>query len=357
MRRFISCILAFALPLGLTACFGAPADPDRVQESIQVIAMDTAMFISTYGKRSTAAAYASEDMIRDLEAKLSRTEAESEVARLNSAGGQRVEVGPELGSLLAAAEEYRAATGGAFDVTVAPVVSAWGFTGDTFQVPSQEELDGLLKKVDGSAVRVERLGEEAYAVSLSPGQSVDLGGIAKGYAADRLTDVFREYGVPRATAQLGGNVLAWGDRPDGTPWRVGVQDPARPGEQDGYVGILNLKNAYAVTSGGYQRYFEENGKTYHHIIDPATGYPADSGLVSVTVVAAAEEGNGTMCDALSTALFVMGKERALDFWRSRGGDFELVLITEDGCVWATGGISERFTFDAESGYEYHVVAS
>lgn len=361
MRRFISITLALNLLLSLTACFGPPVDPDTVQESIQVIAMDTAMLISTYGKRSTAAAYASEDLIRDLEAQLSRTEEDSEVSRLNAADGRPTEVGPDLAALLTAAEEYRADTGGAFDITVAPVVSAWGFTEDSFRVPAQAELETLLEKVDGSAVRVERTAGSCTA-ALAPGQSADLGGIAKGYAADKLADLFREYEIPRAIATLGGNVLAWGDRPDGTAWRVGIQDPARPDEQNGFVGILNLKNSFAVTSGGYQRYFEEDGRTYHHIIDPATGYPADSDLTSVTVVAEvlppdAEQlyGPGTMCDALSTALFVMGREQALNFWTSRKNAFDLVLVTKDGEIYVTGGIAEDFVFDEESGYAYPVL--
>lgn len=355
MRRVISFALALALVLGLTACFGPPVDPDTVQESVQVIAMDTAMFISTYGRRSTGAAYASEDAIRALEDRLSRTKEDSAVSRLNQAGTLELgEQDGELAPLLDAAARYYRATGGAFDITVAPVVSAWGFTEDSFQVPAQAELDALLERVDGSAVRV-----EGRTVSLAPGQSIDLGGIAKGYAADRLTEVFREYEVPRALARLGGNILAWGDRPDGTPWRIGVQDPARPGEESAFVGVLALTGALAVTSGGYQRCFEEDGRRYHHIIDPATGYPADSGLTSVTVVAdcAGEQDlPGAMCDAFSTALFVMGEERALEFRRSWTGDpFDLVLVTEDGRVVVTGGAAERFDFDTESGYVLEVV--
>lgn len=354
MRRFISITLALNLLLSLTACFGPPVDPDTVQESIQVIAMDTAMLISTYGKRSTAAAYASEDLIRDLEAQLSRTEEDSEVSRLNAADGRPTEVGPDLAALLTAAEEYRADTGGAFDITVAPVVSAWGFTTDSFQVPAQSELDRLLPLVDGSAVTV-----EDRAAALGPGQSIDLGAIAKGYAAGRLCTVFNEYEVPRALADLGGNVLAWGDRPDGTPWRVGIQDPAHPDDKEALVGVLELVDAFAVTSGSYQRYFEQGGTRYHHIIDPATGKPADSGLTSVTVVAGTGAGNGAMCDAYSTALFTMGEEKALEFWRSQenGALFSLVLVTEDGRVVVADQIGRfAFTLNEDSGYVYETVS-
>ncbi len=363
MRRFISITLGLALLLSLTACFGPPVDPDTVQESIQVIAMDTAMVISTYGSRSTAAAYASEDLIRELEAQLSRTEENSDISRLNAAGGETVEVGWDAYCLLDKAALFNAETGGAFNIAIAPVVSAWGFTTDSFQVPSQAELDRLLTLTDPRGVSPARLDDMKFTASLEPGQSVDLGGIAKGYAADKLADLFVEYEIPRAMAQLGGNVLAWGDRPDGTAWRVGVQDPARPDEQNAFAGILNLKNAFAVTSGGYQRYFEEGGKTYHHIIDPATGYPADSDLTSVTVVAEADvlQKNGVMCDAYSTGLFIMGEEEALRFWRnhrqqSQENAFELVLVTEDGRVVVTQGLAESFTPDEGSGYTLEIVS-
>lgn len=356
--------IAFALLLALLlpAC-AAQADPDTAQESIQVIAMDTAMLITTYGERSVPAAYACEDTIRDLEAKLSRTDPGSEVSRLNNAGGEPVEVSQELLALLSKSVDYCALTGGAFDITVAPVVSAWGFTTDSFQVPSPAEITRLLELVDGSAISLTfppQGSETPATASLAPGQSIDLGAIAKGYAADKLVEVLQEYDVPRANISLGGNVLAYGDRPDGTPWRVGIQDPQRPGEQNAFAGVLELTNSFAVTSGGYQRYFEQDGKRYHHIIDPATGYPADSGLASVTVVADLGDGTafpGTMCDAFSTALFVMGEEKALGFWRSWAGTaFELVLVTEDNRVAVTKGLADRFTLDEDSGYTYEVVS-
>lgn len=352
--------IAFALLLALLlpAC-AAQADPDTAQESIQVIAMDTAMLITTYGERSVPAAYACEDTIRDLEAKLSRTDPGSEVSRLNNAGGEPVEVGADLERLLVLALYYRYVTDGAFNINIAPVVSAWGFTTDLFRVPAQAELDELLKRTQTEPELID-FGDDFCLYALEPGQSVDLGAIAKGYAADKLVEVLQEYDVPRANISLGGNVLAYGDRPDGTPWRVGIQDPQRPGEQNAFAGVLELTNSFAVTSGGYQRYFEQDGKHYHHIIDPATGYPADSGLASVTVVADLGDGTafpGTMCDAFSTALFVMGEEKALGFWRSWAGTaFELVLVTEDNRVAVTKGLADRFTLDEDSGYTYEVVS-
>ena len=286
-----------------------------------------------------------------LEALLSKTDESSTVSRLNDAAGVEVAAEDEVLELLNLAKKYSEATEGAFDITIAPVVSAWGFTEDAYRVPDAAELEKLLKSVSSDNITM-----NGNAVALTPGTEIDLGGIAKGYASDRMAEIFREHGITRGTAVLGGNALAVGTREDGEPWRVGVKDPKNA---EGVVGLVHLTDAYAVTSGGYERYFEENGKIYHHIIDPANGYPAESGLVSVTVIADCKEAgtrNGTMCDALSTALFVMGEEQAFEFWRTSELDFDLVLVTEDDRVVMTGGIADRFTESEGSGYIYETVS-
>ena len=348
MKRVTAALLAAFLVAGLTGC--GETDPDEAREVIQVIAMDTAMIFTAYGEKSTHADYMVEDEIRRLDALLSRTDEDSVIWQLNHADGLGITVGEEVCGLIETAEAYTQATGGAFDITIAPVVSAWGFTTDSYQVPDGAELAELLTHVGP-----EHITTAGDAAALDPGTQIDLGAIAKGYASDRVAAIFRENNVPRGKAELGGNILVMGDKPDGTPWRVGVQDPAKPNEE-AYAAILALEDAFIVTSGSYQRYFEQDGKRYHHIIDPATGYPADSGLTSVTVVADSSEGNGTMCDALSTALFVMGEEKALDFWRSGAYDFDLVLVTEDDRVVITDGIANEFTESEESGYRYEVVS-
>lgn len=346
MRR----LLALTAALLLTSC-AAPAEAEP--ENRQFLAMDTVMSLCVYGGGNAAAE--AETELRRLEALLSRTDPDSGISRLNRASGGTEDAGEELCRLLDAAGIYTAATGGAFDVTIAPVADAWGFTRETQRVPGPEELASLLERVGMEHVRLE---PDGRSVSLDPGTEMDLGGIAKGYAGDCLWALFQAAGSPRGWASLGGNVLAWGGRPDGTPWRIGIQDPRYP-DQPRYVGTLGLEDAFAVTSGGYQRYFERDGVTYHHILDPASGCPADSGLVSVTVVAKTESGApgpGTMCDALSTALFVMGEEEALAFWRSGTYDFQLVLVTEDGRVVFTAGLEESFAPEEDSGYVYETVS-
>ena len=350
VKRITALLLAALAVCGLTGC-GGTRDPDEAQESIQVIAMDTAMVLTAYGKESTRAVYDAEEEVRRLDALLSRTSGSSEVSMLNGAGGEMVPVGAEICTLIQTAGDFTEATGGAFDITIAPVVSAWGFTTDSYQVPDREALQTLLESVGMEHVHL-----SGGSARLDPGTMIDLGGIAKGYTADRVAEIFREHAVPRGKVELGGNILLIGDKPDGTAWRVGVQDPKHPDEADGLVCVLNLTDAFAVTSGSYQRYFEQDGKRYHHIIDPATGCPADSGLTSVTVVADSARGNGTMCDALSTALFVMGEDKALDFWRSGVYDFQLVLVTEDGRVVVTEGLKDGFVEMEESGYTYEFVS-
>ncbi len=358
MKRLILYLLYMLL---LTACAAPAPAQEETPEVAQLIAMDTLMTFTAYGEDAKAVVQQAAEAMRTAEAMFSRTLPESEVSRLNAQGSGKA--GPELQRLLEAASHYWRETGGAFDITVAPVASAWGFTTDSFQVPDAEELESLKELVDGSGVTVDG---PAGTVSLKAGQSIDLGGIAKGYASDLAAQMFASASIQRGKAELGGNILAWGVRPDGNPWRVGIVDPARPEAGDAFVGIVELEDSAAITSGGYQRFFEANGQRYHHIIDPAAGWPADSGLTSVTVVARMDGGgerlNGTMCDAYSTALFIMGEEKALDFWRSHQTQteyedaFDLVLVTEDGRVIVTEGLSDRFHPIEDSGYEYETAS-
>ena len=255
-----------------------------------------------------------------LRRRLSRTREDSEIYALNR--GDADAVSAETAALIAAALEHSAETGGAFDVTIAPLVELWGITTDTPRVPSDAAIDAALERVGSDHLSV-----TGNAVTLDEGCAVDLDAIAKGYASDRVADIFAAHGVKRGVASLGGNVYVRGTRPDGTTWRVAVQDP----QGEGYACTLHLTDAFAVTSGGYQRYFTApDGTVYPHILDPHTGYPAASDLLSVTVIC----DNGARADAYSTALYVMGEAAAVDFWRQRG-DFDMLLITADGRLLCT----------------------
>lgn len=353
MKRLGALLASLLLAGSLTACGGTAA---QEMQSVQVFAMDTVMGLRACGGETEAALAAAEDEIYRLDEALSRTREDSAVSRLNSAaGGTPVDVGEELRDLIARALDFSAATDGAFDITLAPVSSAWGFTEDTYRVPEDAELALLLPCVGAEHVHL----EEGTVVSLDQGTRIDLGAIAKGYASDRMAAIYQEHGITHGIVDLGGNTWVCGGNLEGEPWQIGIQDPAR--SAGALAGILEASDAFAVTSGGYQRYFEQDGKTYHHILDPATGWPAESGLTSVTIVADEPQqvdgtpGRGAMCDALSTALFVMGEEEAVRFWRSGAYAFEFVLVTEDGRVLVSEGLADRFEQEADSGYAYETI--
>ena len=315
------CALFLALLL-LTAC-GAPREHSR-----SFFAMDTAMSLRFYGG-SEALAEQAEELVAELEARLSVTRSGSELHALNRDGEGTLSA--ETAALLRRALELCGETGGALDVTIYPVLRAWGFTTGDYRVPTQTELDALLENVDYRRVS---LGEDG-SVALPDGMELDLGAVAKGYTGDLLCALLRDKGVESALLDLGGNIQALGTKPDGSPWRIGIRDP----KGTGLLGVLEMRDMAVVTSGGYERYFEDSaGRLWWHILDPADGYPARSGLSSVTVIG----GEGLRCDALSTALFVMGEEKAVEFWRARG-DFDLVLARADGSLVITDGISDTFT--------------
>ena len=239
----------------------------------------------------------------------------------------------------------------AFDPTLAPVLDAWGFTKDERRVPSAEELKELLSHTGCGKVALEKTAD-GWTVTLLDGAQLDLGGIAKGYAADLLRAQLEKEGVTSATLDLGGDVFVMGRKTDGSDWRIAVKDPA---DTESYLGIVSAADKFIVTSGVYERYFEENGVRYHHILDPKTGCPAESGLVSVTVLCE----NGAWADALSTACFVLGPDGALalrDDLADQGTDFELILVTDDGRVLYTDGLADAFTPNDESGYTYEALA-
>ncbi len=295
-----------------------------------IFAMDTYMSIHTYGEKAEDAANEAVEEIHRLNELFSVGIDTSEISVLNRE--KTAQVSEDTMTLITRSQEISESTGGVFDITVFPMMQAWGFVSGDYRVPSQEEINTLLGYVNMSDIKAEP--STGTVTLLGKNTAIDLGGIAKGYTSARLMDVFRSYGLTSGLVSLGGNVQVLGTKPDGSLWRVGIENP----QGGDYLGVLSTKDAAVITSGGYERYFEENGKHYHHILDPATGYPAESGLVSVTIVSP----DGTLADALSTALFVMGRERAEEYWRAHADEFDVILQDEGGTIYVSQGIWENF---------------
>ena len=338
-----SCERLAALVLALILALGGCGSRDAEKHEKQLFAMDTVMFLTAYGGAGDAALSAAADTINALAADLDPERAGGSVNALNAGAGAPVSVSADCLSVLDTALAVGRETGGALDPALYPVIRAWGFTTGQYRVPPRAELDGLLAEKDTAAIAIDAA---AGTVTLPAGMAVSLGAVAKGYAAQKAVQAMADAGAERAILSLGGNVQTLGDtRPDGAPWQVAVTDPRDTGS---YVGTLSVGQTAVVTSGGYQRYFDEDGVRYIHILDPATGMPVDNGLASVTVVTA----DGARADALSTALFVLGERGALDYAAAHE-DVELVLVTEDGRVVVTAGLAEGFTENGgDYAYEY-----
>ena len=305
--------------------------------SSDFFAWDTYMSVKTYGADLSDAVKAETERLESL---FSVTDENSEIGVLNRTGA--VDASDETVELICRALEISEVTNGALDITVYPAVKAWGFTTDEYTVPSPGQIENLRKVIDSSKVTV-----SGNTVSLPEGFMIDLGAVAKGYLGDRIRAILKDEGITSAIADLGGNIVTVGSRPDGSPWRVAIRDP----NGDGSVGVIEVTDKNVVTSGSYERFFiDENGVKRWHIIDPVTAEPANGGLLSATIIG----NNGVLCDGLSTAVFVMGAEKA-EALRKKTGGFDMVLVTADHEVIVTEGIAGTFSLSYGSDYELKVI--
>ena len=309
----------------LLLCIGCSSQPETVRKDL--FAMDTLMFFQVYSD-DLSVCDGCVEIIQDLESELSATDPESALYAINTTGSGTLSTSGSL--LLERTLAFCDQTDGALDPTVYPLGQLWGFPTKDYRLPSPEEISQTLSQVDWQNVSLQN-----GTVTLTGGVQLDLGAVVKGYAGQLCADYMTSQGLA-GSINLGGNAQTVGDKPDGTPWQIGIADPDNTANP---IAVLQIYGTNAiVTSGDYQRCFEQDGRRYHHIMDPTTGYPADTGLRSVTVVSQ----DGLQADALSTALFVMGLEDATTFWRQTG-DFEAVFIDTDRNIFVTAGLADQIT--------------
>lgn len=325
-------ILGISLLLLLCGC---KASEEKCAKK-DLFAMDTYMTMTAYGENSEEALDKACNEITSLEKLFSVTEQDSDISRINSSHGQPVEISHDTASIIDCSNELSKHTNGALDITVYPLVREWGFTTGNYSVPAKNRINELLGSIGYLGVSI-----TDNKVTIPENYQLDLGSVAKGYAGDKAADILRNEGVSSAILNLGGNIMTIGEKPDGSKWRVAVTDPFSPSD---IICTLSVSDKAVVTSGNYQRYFvDDSGKKYCHIIDPETGFPSDNGIASVTIISE----SGTYCDGLSTALFVMGEEKAKDFWKEHR-DFEMLIITEDSRIIMTENLSENAEFTDET---------
>jgi thiamine biosynthesis lipoprotein len=296
-------------------------------------AMGTVMTHKAFGRHAEDGLAAVCREIARIEGLLSRFFPDSDVSRVNRSAGIRSEkVSPETYEVLSQAVDFSRSSAGCFDVTIGPLVALWKTATESSAAPDDSSIRQALALVNYRDLVLDPV---AMTAGLRhAGQSVDLGGIGKGFAGDRILEVFRKRGVSSAYSNLGGNVITVGARPDGSPWQIGIQHPR---QENALLGSVAVVNQTVVTSGDYQRYFIDcQGKRRHHILNPATGYPSESGLISVSIVA----GQSVMADALSTTLFVAGMETGLQLL-SNFPQTEAILVDADLRVTITPGLMHR----------------
>ena len=310
-------------------------DSEREEASeSEIFALDTAITLKVYGNKRNAVLKKLENRISELDNLLSTGKADSEVSRLNDTG--KAVLSETSISLVKKSLEINKQTGGLFDITIYPLMELWGFPTKNYRIPSDKKIKAALKNVGSDKIIFD---ENTREISFKKkGMKIDFGGIGKGYITDELVKILTDEGVESAIINLGGNVFGLNKKPDGSLWNVAIRDPNEP---ENYMAAIRIGNSAVITSGGYERYFEENGKIYHHILNPKTGKPSDSNLKSVSIVSK----NATLADALSTSLFIMGEKKAIEYWRKNGADFDIILMTVDNRLLVSEGISGQVISD------------
>lgn len=308
-KKILAVAMCIMLVVPTVACTKTK-DENQVVEK-QALKMDTVMDLRVYGPKANEAVDAAYKRIDEIEQMASADIKTSDVSKINQASGKDyVKVHPEIIKMLNTALKYSKLSDGAFDITVGPLIKLWGIGTESERLPSDSEIKAKLQLVGYKNISINE--KDSSVKLMKEGMAIDLGGIAKGFTADELVKVFKKYGIKNALINLGGSsIYTMGQKPDGTLWSVAIQHP-RKDKNQGYLGIIRLPESALSTSGDYERFFIKDGKRYHHILDPFTGYPAEAGVMSDTIIIDSSIPDANMlADTLTKLTFVSGIEKGM----------------------------------------------
>lgn len=307
--------------------------------------MDTVVEQKLYGRNSQQAVAEIERRLQQYEQQYSMYIEDSQVSQINKNAGEKyTAVSTECLELLERSILVSQEFDGLFDITIAPLTQLWGISSEEPHVPLQEEIDQAKALVNYRDILID--GNQV--MLRNEGQAIDLGAVAKGASCDIVREVAAEYGIKTGYASIGGNLVVLGDDPDGQPYQFAIRDPQ--GDASEYIATLSLTGKTMATTGGYERWFEQDGKRYHHVLDPRTGYPSESDLLSVSVISE----DGLLADCLSTALFVEGKEAALE--RMQREDYQLVIVDTKGNIYYSPSLEGNLQPNSQNARGYQFTA-
>lgn len=340
-RNFLIFFVILVLVFTISACQsnenshnkqGANGNKITKEKSSEFL-MDTIVDMQVYGENAEEVINSSFERMRKIENEMSKNIKESEVSKINNnATKDWVKVSEDTFKVIEKAVEYAEFTNGRFDPTIGPLVELWGIGTSEARVPTTNEIKETKKLVNYKDLKLD---EENNRIKFEKeNMQIDLGGIAKGYAADEVRNIVKDAGIESAYVNLGGNVLVIGGKEDGTPWKIGIQDPRE--ERGSVMASLEIKDKTVVTSGNYERYFREDGVLYHHILDPETGKPTRNDLLSVSIISK----DSFEADVLSTSAFIFGRKEAYEFIKNKE-DIEAIFITKDNNVYLTPGLENK----------------
>lgn len=341
MKKVICILICTLFILPLSACSSIFGSKNKMYKQ-DFLTMDTSMELSASGQNAQKAVDESKKKLFELNDMASSTIKTSDVSKINDAAGKKyVKVHPEIIKMILASQKYSDITKGEYDITVGPIINLWGIGTDKERIPSDSEIKTKLPLIGYKRISVNQ--KDSSVMLKDPGMAIDLGGVAKGFAADEVLKIYKKYNIKNGLINLGSSsIYAVGKNEDNGDWTIGIKHPRSEASQN-FLGILSISDQGISTSGDYERYFIKNGKRYFHIMNPRTGYPVNNGIMSTTVVVDGSISDGNMiADILSLVVFELGPEKGIKLINSMPKVSCEVTMT-DYTIYTSNGFKDKMS--------------